>query len=51
MFALVTDKGLRIAMERKEGELVRREFAESIVVHKTIDLYCSMLDERWPEST
>jgi len=48
---LIADKDLRHTMGRKGRELVQREFAESIVVNKTINLYRSMLGQRWPEST
>jgi len=48
---LLTDKALRHRLGGKGRELVQREFAESIVVHKTLDLYHSMLGKRWPEST
>ena len=48
---LITDRDLRCKMGSKGRELVQREFAESIVVHKTLDLYHSMLGKRWPEST
>ena len=47
---LIFDKDLRHTMGRKGRELVQREFAESIVVHKTLDLYRTMLGQRWPES-
>ena len=47
---LIFDKDLRQTMGRKGRELVQREFAESIVVHKTLDLYRTMLGQRWPES-
>jgi len=47
---LITDEDLRRMMGRKGRELVEREFAESIVVQKTLDLYHSMLGQRWPES-
>ena len=48
---LVTDPALRQSMGVKGRELVQREFAEPIVVRKTLDLYRSMLGQRWPEST
>lgn len=48
---LIFDKDLRYKMGRKGRELVQREFADSIVVHKTLDLYRSMLGQRWPESS
>jgi glycosyltransferase involved in cell wall biosynthesis len=48
---LITNQELRYTMGRKGRELVQSEFAESIVVHKTLDLYRSMLGQRWPEST
>lgn len=48
---LVTNKALRQRMGRKGRELVKREFAESIVVSKTLDLYRSMLGRQWPDST
>lgn len=47
---LVTDQTLRYRMGRKGRELVQREFAESIVVNKTLDVYRSMLGQQWPES-
>lgn len=48
---LITDQDLRHTMGRKGRELVKREFAESIVVQKTLDLYRSMLGQRWSESS
>jgi len=48
---LVTDKAMRQRMGRMGRELVKTEFTESIVVHKTLGLYRSMLGQRWPEST
>ncbi len=48
---LVIDPALRQSMGAKGRELVQREFAEQIVVRKTLDLYRSMLGQRWPEST
>ncbi len=48
---LVTNKELRYTMGRKGRELVQREFSESIVVCKTLDLYRSMLGQCWPESS
>jgi glycosyltransferase involved in cell wall biosynthesis len=47
---LITDQDLRHTMGRKGRELVQCEFAESIVVHKALDLYRSMLGQQWPES-
>lgn len=48
---LITDKDLRQVMGGKGRELVQREFAESIVVLKTLDLYRSMLGQQWPVSS
>jgi glycosyltransferase involved in cell wall biosynthesis len=47
---LISDQDLRRTMGRKGRELVKREFAESKVVQKTLDVYRSMLGQRWPES-
>jgi len=47
---LITDKDLRHTMGGKGRELVEHEFAESIVVHKTLDLYRSLSGQCWPES-
>lgn len=48
---LVTDQALRQKMGEAGRQLVQREFAESIVVNKTLELYRSMLGQQWPEST
>jgi len=42
----VTNLALRQSMGAKGRELVQREFAEPIVVRKTLDLYRSMLGQR-----
>jgi glycosyltransferase involved in cell wall biosynthesis len=47
---LISDQDLRRTMGRKGRGLVKREFPESIVVQKTLDVYRSMLGQRWPES-
>lgn len=43
---LVTDQALRQRMGKRGRQLVEQEFAESIVVHKTLGLYRSMLGQR-----
>jgi hypothetical protein len=46
---MLLDKG--VVEFIKAVRLLKREFAESIVMQKTLDLYRSMPGQRWPEST
>lgn len=48
---LIEDPGLRRQMGQEGRKLVEKEFAESIVVTQTLNLYQTMLGEQWPAAS
>jgi glycosyltransferase involved in cell wall biosynthesis len=44
---LINNPGLRSQMGQESRKLVEEEFAESVVVTQTLDLYQSMLGKQW----
>jgi len=46
---LIENPELRRQMGQEGRELVEKEFAESVVVSQTLNLYQSLLKEQWPE--
>jgi len=51
IYRLIENPDLRRQMGQEGRKLVEKEFAESIVVTQTLNLYQSMLGEQWPAAS